>query len=306
MKIEMEPYHFQNIYLITTYRCNWNCPFCLFKFNKERECSVRGMLERLEYAILDSKKKVYIKITGGEPFLRPKLLKGIFEVASRRKYRVHAVGIGTNGSIHLPAWFQDVDVPTNIFLSRHEIADDLPTASQLRGNIDNPNIHFRLNCNLIRGHVDTLRKIELYILYRIKHSIIESVCFRELSKVSLDRNSMYPPQIYDYEEYYKKNIVPIQDIIDTVNMTEKPIFQWSRIRGNAYDRNYWAWYTIIYGNGPKKISVKFRQIDEAQLIQYNMENEGIDEYVIHPDGTLTGCWDKDIKIIKRGGPYYAK
>jgi hypothetical protein len=28
------------------------------------------------------------------------------------------------------------------------------------------------------------------------------------------------------------------------------------------------------------------------LIKFNDSTKDIDEYVVHPDGTLTGCWDK--------------
>ena len=57
--------------------------------------------------------------------------------------------------------------------------------------------------------------------------------------------------------------------------------------------------TGIGGGTSTKISVKLRAINEQKLIEYNQQNKGIDEYVIHPDGTLTGCWDKDLKQIRR-------
>ena len=48
-------------------------------------------------------------------------------------------------------------------------------------------------------------------------------------------------------------------------------------------------------------------IDETRLIDFNTGNpDEIDEYVIHPDRALTGCWDKDPKIIMKGSTCYAE
>lgn len=292
----IEPYEFQNIYLITTYRCNWSCDFCLFHFNREIEAPLVDVIDRLKYSIEDSSRKVYIKITGGEPFLRPDLLQRVFEVAAIYRSKVYKIGIGTNGSFPLPAFFNDVDVKTHIFLSRHDVEDGLPAPRDLLGNIRNSLIDFRLNCNLIKGRVDSLAKIKRYIDARQSQGITH-FCFRELSRVNIDANSMYPPQIYDYVEYYKDHLVPYSDI--RMELVQDGDFRESRRTGNYYDANFWYWYNY----GARKLSVKFRAIDEARLIEFNTEIEpdGVDEYVIHPDGTLTGCWDKELKLITKGG-----
>jgi organic radical activating enzyme len=294
--IKSEPYNFQNIYIITTYRCNWNCEFCLFRFNGEIEASLDEIISKIEYSIKDSKKKVYLKITGGEPFLKKKLLKRIFELSNFYRDKIYKIGIGTNGSIRLPEFFNDLNIRTNIFLSRHNIKDNLLYPNELGRNIDNSLIDFRINCNLINGSVDSLEKIEEYIIEKYTKYRITHFCFRELSKVNVDINSMYPKQIYDYINYYNKNVIFFTDIEKKINKNNK--FSKSRITGNYYDLNHWYWYK----NCSDKISVKFRMIDETKLIDFNKNRNpnDIDEYVIHPDGTLTGCWDKELKIIFKG------
>jgi len=110
---------------------------------------------------------------------------------------------------------------------------------------------------------------------------------------------MYPPQIYDYMDYYDKHLIRAADIEKELeNDTD---FTFSRNAGNYYDRNHWYWYDLL-GAGKVKLSVKFRTIDESKLIEFNksVSPDTIDEYVIHPDGTLTGCWDKDMKILRKG------
>lgn len=299
--IKLEPYSFQNIYLITTYRCNWSCDFCLFRYNIEKEAPISEILYRLEYSIKDSQRKVYIKITGGEPFLKTDLLEGIFELSEKYQDKIYKIGIGTNGSIPLPHFFNDVATRTHVFLSRHNWDEQLPTPKDLLGSIDNPLVDFRINCNLIRGGIDNLSKIKKYI----KNSLImgiDHICFRELSKVEIDVNMMYPRQIYDYIAYYKEYVVYIKDIEHKIK--NHPEFGYiTRRTGNYYDLNHWYWFTYM----DQKVSIKFRSIDEVKLIEYNtkIKPTGIDEYVIHPDGTLTGCWDKESKVIMKGGSYHA-
>lgn len=294
MSILLEPYMFQNIYLITTYRCNWKCQFCLFRFNVEKEAPVDEYIQKLEYSILDSPKKVYIKITGGEPFIKTGLLEEIFKIADKHRDKVYKIGIGSNGSIPLPRFFNDVNIRTHIFLSRHSIKDKLPLPADLAKGIDNPMVDFRVNCNLIRGGVDSAGKIEQYIKDRHSSSKITHFCFRELSKVDIDSNLIYPKQIYNYIKYYDDHLVPVLDI--EAEIKTMPQFRKSRTTGNYYDINRWYWYN-------DKISVKFRTIDETRLISFNKDisPSRVDEYVVHPDGTLTGCWDKELKLIAKGG-----
>lgn len=296
-RMKLEPYNFQNIYIITTYRCNWKCAFCLFRFNREKEAPIAEIIYRLEHSIQHSPRKVYIKITGGEPLLRPELLHAIFKTAEKHQGKVYKIGIGTNGSIQLPHFFKDVKTKTHIFLSRHDIEDALPRPHDLFQNIS-PAVDFRINCNLIRGGVDSLEKIEQYVAIKRKTYEITHFCFRELSKVDVDANSIYPPQIYDYVDYYKEYLVPFAEI--EAQLSKSAAFQKTRINGNYYDTNHWYWYSALDG---ARISIKFRSIDEARLIEYNVgvSPYEVDEFVIHPDGTLTGCWDKELKVILRGG-----
>lgn len=295
----MEPYAFQNVYVITTYRCNWDCAFCLFKHNKEEEADESEILSRIEFSIQTSDMPVYIKITGGEPFLKLSLMEKIFELAEQYEDDVYKIGIGTNGSIPLPAWFNDVTTRTHIFLSRHGLWLDTKGPKELAKDIDNDMLDFRVNCNLIKGlywSVDTVGKMEYYIDLLHHTRGITHFCFRELSKVSVDDNFMYPEQIYDYQKYYDERLIRVSDIEE--ELKDNPRFEKSRVTGNYYDTNNWYWYKK---DGQEPISVKFRTIDETRLIEYNRNTPGVDEFVVHPDGTLTGCWDKEMKLIVKGG-----
>lgn len=285
-----EKYSFQNIYCITTYRCNHRCDFCLFRFNKEKECDIKKYLLNLEYCIKESKDRIYIKITGGEPFIYPTLLKEIFLLANKYKDKIYRIGVGTNGSIIFPDFLNDVNIKTHIYVSRHNM-DDL-SIGWLTRDINNPNIDYRFNCNLIKGGVDNIDKINKYIHLAYINKV-KFITFRELNNIYLDNNENYDSNILDYKKYYINNKVSIKDIKLPNN------FKLSKVDGNPYDTNYWYWYKSP--DLPKKTSVKFRVIDEKKLTVYNKIFKGVDEYTIHPSGRVTGCWDKDTKIIKKGG-----
>ena len=288
-----EEYAFQNIYVITTYKCNLSCKFCLFRFNKTEDTSIYNMIDKLEYSIKDSKRKVYIKITGGEPFLKSELLKEIYNVCEKYSDKVYKIGIGTNGTLPLMPFFDTVSTRTHIFLSRHGL-NGYKAKKVISYGRANEKIDFRINCNLIKGRIDSPEKIIQFIETYSNRDGIDHFCFRQLNKVSIDDNYIYPRQIYNYLEYYSDNLVVAKKMIKP--LVNKYGFVQSRFTGNYYDDNYWYWYHL---NG-KKISVKFRIIDEKRLIKYNKHiSKEIDEYVIHPDGLLTGCWDKDLKIIRR-------
>ena len=124
-------------------------------------------------------------------------------------------------------------------------------------------------------------------------SNIDTICFRELNKISLNNNSMYSKEIYQYKEYYNKNKISLNKILKI--LLKRKNWKFIYCNGNEYDKNFW----FLHNN----MKIKFRTIDEKHLVDYNKNNKEIDEYVLHPDGTLTGCWDKDLKLIKKGGDH---
>jgi len=290
--LKREEYKFKNVYIITTYRCNHDCEFCLFKFNKEKEVSTDIIIDRLKHIINTCDEKLYLKITGGEPFLKIKLLNEIIELSNENKDKIYKIGIGSNGSISIPSYFNNTKNKIDIFFSRHANIEDNPIDEIMR-EIKSNLIRVRLNCNMIKGKIDTYEKIIEYLtaMEKMKFGM---VTFRELNKINIKNNNMYPQYILEYDEYYKQNLIKITDILKKVDKDKR--FCKSRVVGNAYDDNIWYWYK-------DKISVMFRKIDEKKLLKYNNKFKGIDEYVIHPDGTLTGCWDKETKILTKGGEY---
>ena len=289
-----ENYKFQNIYIISTYKCNCNCNFCLFKHNK---CFVNNnkILESLKYAIDNSKIPCYIKITGGEPFLNYRLIKRIIELCNNNN-RIYKIGIGTNGTIQIPLFINNTRKRVSIYISRHHYDDkkikkgfDIKKDISIKNivkNIKNQKIKIYLNCNLIYKEIDSISEIYKYLDYAILNNV-SGVTFRELSEITLNSVSMYNDYVYNYEKYYKKNIILVKDIHK--QFIESGAFVFFKRNGNYYDDNKWYRYNNFI--------VKLRQISEKKLIEYNNKFNGLDEWTIFPDGSLNMCWDKKLKKI---------
>jgi len=232
--------------------------------------------------------KFAVKLTGGEPFLKPSLLKKIIRVCGEYP-NIHYVGIGTNGSLPVRNWIKEAKNPLHIYLSRHWTKEwGYPIEYFVKDN-NYPLVEYRVNCNLIKGQVDSWDRMINHIEW-IKSKGITFICFRELNHLSLENDSMYPNYVSDYIKYYNTHLVPIKDLMKDA---EKHGLVFHHHVTNGYDTNY----VYIYDG----IRVVFRVIDEQALLEFNKSTTEVDEYVLHPDGLLTGCWDRDTKVLEGGG-----
>ncbi|MCK5016174.1 MAG: hypothetical protein KAS32_03800 [Candidatus Peribacteraceae bacterium] len=268
-----------------------SCDFCLFKFNDEifKDAPIKKMVDKIHEVMKSTDEQVYVKITGGEPLLKTELLKSIFQTLEEYKDKVYNVGIGSNGTIKIPDFVINSVLPSDVFFSRHDFISNEDSVLQDSVSKQSKKYYTRLNCNLIKGGIDDLFKIKRYI-ESAKACGVKSICFRELNSIALDEQSIYPKQVYQYGEYYSKNVIHLNDILKEIDYEFNSDFKVKSINGNEYDTNY----NFIYDS----MWVKFRSIKEDVLVKYNRENPNtIDEYVLHSDGLLTGCWDRNQKII---------
>ncbi len=280
------------IFLINSFDCNLKCEFCLFKFNKGEDSLTGEKLVKLEQAIKlceENNRRIKVKITGGEPLLRD--LSPYLKAIDKNNKNVEFIGMGTNGTFQIPEYFNDVKTKTYIYFSWHAISepyglDDKLSFDIAKAFIDNPDITYRASCNLIKGEVDSLLAIKYYL--ELLPEEIEFVCFRELNSIDIEKNSIYEQYIYDYIEYRKEKLIPLLSILQGVNEDED--FTHVETRDYGFIRN--AYYKY------KNTTVLFRILDEGKLIDVaDSSPDQIDEIVIHPDGLVTGCWDRDRKVM---------
>jgi len=282
-------YKSTSIFSIVTFKCNLACSFCLFRFNSVPDIPIRCQADKLSKMLKwcqENNRRTRVKITGGEPLLRD--LSSI--LATIDEYDVEFIGLGSNSMSKLPEYFNNVRSPTNIYLSLHslnELLGNTPklTVSEFRGDITNDRIAFRVSCNLIKGQVDSVDDIQEYI-----HATKETdfICFRELNSISVDTNSLYDNFVYEYIDYRKTHLVSVGTILGSLSG------DWKHIKTDDFGFILNSYYTY---NGK---TVLFRSMNEENLVSIAEDNpHRIDEIVIHPDGRITGCWDRDRKIIEK-------
>ena len=291
----------ERFYIITTLKCPCKCKFCLFILTADemQDCPDSVLAEtagRVLRAFPDT--NFSISITGGEPLMFEKriiaLLNAIRDNTSPQMVRW--IGFGTSGTTKLPLYLNSYpDFHFDLYLSRHHY--DLEKQTKAFVNNVRPhdvseysNLHdhvsVRLTCNLIGGGIDSLKQIKRYLGFA-KSRGVKYVTFRELNKISGDASMYAQNYILDYIDYYGESLVPLQDILATVEVDSEFKFISQDIRPFIYHER-WG-----YGD----IEVTFRRVDEEQLLQYNDSFDDIDEVVLHPDGLVTGCWDRNQKIL---------
>lgn len=294
----------ERFYIVTSFKCPARCQFCLFvrTAGAVPDCSDETMADRVR-AVLRAFPGVNfsISITGGEPLLVESRVRAILDAiqAETTPDRVRWIGFGTSG-IKIPVYLNEYPkFHFDVHLSRHHYERDaqeavfglrnIRTAAEFRRSLD-AHVNIRLTCNLIRGGVDSVPEIRRYLEWAAGTGIT-AVTFRELNKIAGDAR-MYPQQyIQDYVTYYGDRIVPLETLLRDVERDAAFAFVSQDVRPFIYHER-WAY---------RGVDVTFRRVDEEQLVNYNASFNDIDEIVLHPDGLVTGCWDRSNKILDFGG-----
>lgn len=286
----------ERFYIITSFNCPNACRFCLFRMEAIRDCSNARMADRISQILQAFPLDFSISITGGEPLWDAartiEILNAI--TAHTTPGKVRWIGFGTSG-VSMPSYLDRYrDWRFDLYLSRHHYlpekqASTLGTTLRLFDPGDyrqlGPHVSVRLTCNLIRGEIDDLDDIKRYLNYANSHGV-RHVTFRELNRVS-DEASMYA-HVKRYVDYYHQRLVPLQEICERVERDSAFRFLSQDIRPFIYHERW------QYGD----IEVLFRRVDEEQLLAYNAGFADVDEIVLHPDGLVTGCWDRHQKVLE--------
>lgn len=294
IRIEEERKRF---FLVLSFACNAKCKYCLFRLETIQNCS-NAVLASKTTQILNTfyNTDFSISITGGEPLLSENRMIAVLNAitSARTPDTVRWIGIGTNGTLPRPTYLANYpNYPFVLYVSRHHYDEDevskgfgypcrnLTTYTGIAENVD-----LRLSCNLIQGGIDCVQKIKRYLdFYRPLG--IRQVTFRELNEIDGNASMYSDKYILSYLDFYRSSLVPFQSILRNVETDSDFAFISQDVRPFIYHERW------QYGD----MEVAFRRLDEAALLQYNDSFSGIDEVVLHPDGLITGCWDRTQKIL---------
>lgn len=292
----------RNIFAVLTYRCNAKCSFCLYYKDPIQDCLEEDFLDTVKYAFEINNQPVKLKITGGEPLIRPKLLEGVINIANESQSDIRMIGIGTNGFKKLPSFLNNSKHKIYVYLSRHQIGQEaakefgfkkIPDPKDIITEVDPKKVELRLSCTIMKKTIYNDDVLSKYIGWAYEQGI-KHLCLRELNHLTLDGSpANYDMYIQDYLKTYKEDLVNL----DTIENWLSKINGVKKIEGHQSSRSYIKNIHYQFNND---LVIQLRRIDEEGLLNFNKNNPDIiDEYVIHPDGLLTGCWDRSQKIIKR-------
>ncbi|MFW6047158.1 MAG: radical SAM protein [Candidatus Woesearchaeota archaeon] len=182
-----------NLYIKINQVCFSYCRFCNHENNFESEIDLE-YLSRVIQKLYDENLLNRIGITGGEPLYDIDLLNEVLSLVFKITKGNNLVTINTNGEfledVHKIIFLKDI---YGVHVSRHHYLDEFNNeihqnnvvGKKVLGEINKtlPPKLLRLNCNLIEGYVDNLKKVHNYLEHASQIGV-ERVGFIGLMRVN--------------------------------------------------------------------------------------------------------------------------
>lgn len=270
----------KHIHLKCTNRCDANCAFCIERASRsDREDpeafmrSMRLVVEKMK----DQEMFRTLSVTGGEPTLFPRLQE-IIDFSNEVKPMLFS--INSNGAQMLGLRPRSLHGWLN--LSKHTVEDMkafgrqwyVGRHSMLKFKEMQPNAKLRIQAVLgVKNGLEDIPQIFRFIdIYR---GVADDFSFRSLI-IESDHGKMSTL----FREFRDR-------LFDEGCIVEQAI------------QDYYVYET--YEREGVRITLSWANMFLLQ--QYNEENPGnfLEEIIVHPDGMITGSWNRKTLIIKEGG-----
>lgn len=311
-----------NLYVDISSACNASCPFCIAPTVGRKDGP--GFFDGAEFALnLTESVGGTVQVVGGEPMISSRLQKLLKEIGLHNYRRVV---VNTNGSFVSDEIISAMKLSRvkNLNISRHHyderenqeimnLRPKLPNA-ELAGTISRvvkSGIEIRLQCNLIKGYIDSVQHIFDYVDW----------C-NSLGCYTISFSQVFPLELFDYQVpletgYTQKAQIDLRRLVSEIDNCGKflpaPIDSkcgegrsvWgdshiisSKIGGK---RRFW-----LTSNGTR-ISLKtlsgYDEINLPKTTVYNkqtdweLENGVLAFAVLHSDGKVTASWDRRERML---------
>ncbi len=146
----------------------------------------------------------------------------------------------------------------------------------------------RLQCNMIGGEIDTYGEVMQFIAYAYHKLGITNVGFAQLTP--LPRNSFYNPDIINYV-----NDRQVDTDVILARVEKDSRFKFEKYRGGVACY-YEIWKFMAY---EIPMTILFKYSDNKWLEKADEDPKLLPDLVLHTDGTLSGSWCNDRKIIAK-------
>ena len=270
----------KHIHLKVTNHCDANCPFCIERPSRYDKSDCDAFMDSMRELVGQMKEQGMFRtlsVTGGEPTLFPR----IQEVVDFAR-EVHPLLFSINSNGAKVSELRPGSVNGWLNLSKHAV-DDAGVfrrnwsfgKSAMRAFKDSqPDAKLRLQCVL--GVPSGLTTIDDILNFMdVYGDVADDLSFRSLI-VESEHGRMNPL----FEEL--RNF-----LFDEGCIVEQSIQDYY-----VYENYRW--------NG---VEIVLSWSNMALLQKYNESNKGnfLEEIIVHPDGMITGSWNKKTLIIKKGG-----
>lgn len=315
-----------NLYVDTTFACNASCPFCIAPTKGRRESPefFDGLIAAFR---LTSFADGTIQIVGGEPCISPRLPRIIHEA---KRFGFRRSVLNTNGTQHpsVTAWDLTECGFTHVNISRHHCDEEQnQEVMRFRKPVTNKQVvarahevidagmTLRMNCNLIKGHIDSVPKMVRYIRW-CRSFGCENVSFSQV----------FPLGQFDYQVpiepgYAEAVQIDLREIVYEIESCGQFIPSPAE---DTRPENSSAWGSSGWGGScdspkqPKKkkhgrrrfwlhesgVEISLKTImgyDDAGLPSravyrkdedWELKDGYVAFAVVHPDGLVTASWDR--------------
>lgn len=270
-----------HLHLKTTDTCNANCNFCVEKNAVKKEYSELFLrnTDNMLYEMEQAGCLYSVSVTGGEPLVFQKFEQLCYILKS---HDISFLTINTNGKKLLEklefidGLFDFVDI------SRHSVSDiennsifqsKMPSMKELK-QIKNRMKKTKIRIQCVMDKVDTIENVLEFIN---AFSFADDISFRKLMKL---------PKEYGVD--YKAKDEEYQKLLDYAYQN------WGLKEQTIQD--YYVYE--IWNNGFTDITLSYSNMKMLRDVEKTEPKEVFREFIIHPDGTISGSWKKDCKIIR--------
>lgn len=312
-----------NLYIDISSACNASCPFCIAPTIGRKDGS--RFFDGAKFALnLTESIDGTVQVVGGEPLISKRLIPLLYEF-SEHNYR--RVVINTNGSClsdKIVSAMKENGV-THVNVSRHHYDEgNNQEVMRLKPELSNKvfatglervaysGIKTRMQCNLIKGHIDSLQEVINYTDW----------CSNDMGCKNISFSQIFPLSLFDYQipiepGYAEKVQIDLGQLVSEIDncgmfsqiptnhLDEEGPSPWGTSRWNrpgiGGKRRFW------FGPNGTYISLKtLSGYDESGLPKetiYNKQDdpelqEGILEFaVLHSDGLVTASWDRRERLL---------
>lgn len=272
-----------HLHIKVTDACNAKCKFCIEQNCVKNENS-DNLLKNIDLMLAEMQRNnclFSVSVTGGEPTLYKDFDK-LCEIL--KKYPIHFLTMNTNGY----GLDKHKDIIDGLFdfinISRHSADDAIndkifcthvlskQELKEVRAKYQHTK--FRIQCVMGNG-INTIENMnELMDAY----NFVDDFSFRRLMETGDEFGLNYN---IDKDGYFK-----------TLNYAFN---NWTFKEQTIQD--YYVYE--IYNNGKTDITFSYSDMKMLREVERMEDDDIFREFICHPDGTISGSWKKDCKIIIR-------